>query len=84
MEAVEKEEEQDQTEGVDPQKCLNSYAAVLANICSEYILFGHEAFDNNKFKQICIQHEGNILIARPIFKSMVHPGMNREREIHQT
>ena len=34
----------------DPQRSLNSYAAVLANICHEYIEFGLEAFDNNKFK----------------------------------
>ena len=44
----------DEEDAPDPQKALNSYAAVLANICSEYIVFGHEAFDNNKFKQICI------------------------------
>ena len=41
----------------DPQKSLNSYAAVLANMCHEYIEFGLEAFDNNKFKQIVIQHD---------------------------
>ena len=34
----------------DGEKSLNSYAAVLANICHEYIEFGLEAFDNNKFK----------------------------------
>ena len=68
----------------DPQKSLNSYAAVLANICHEYIEFGVEAFvnENNKFKQICIKHEGNLLIVRPIFKDMVgdEPQTNPELE----
>ena len=40
----------------EDDKSLNSYAAVLANICHEYIEFGLEAFDNNKFKSICIEH----------------------------
>ena len=35
-------------------RSLNSYAAVLANICHEYIEFGTEAFYNNRFNQICI------------------------------
>ena len=39
-----------QEEPYDHQKSLNSYAAVLANICHEYIEFGLEAFDNNKFQ----------------------------------
>ena len=52
----------------DPQKSLNSYAAVLANMCHEYIEFGLEAFDDNKFKQIVIQHDKNLLVVRPIFK----------------
>ena len=47
---------------------MNSYAAVLASICHEYIEFGLEAFNNNKFKQICIQHEDHLLLARPIFR----------------
>ena len=41
---------------------------MLASICHEYIEFGLEAFNNNKFKQICIQHEDHLLLARPIFK----------------
>jgi hypothetical protein len=28
---------------------IHSQAAVLTNICSEYIEFGHEAFKNNSF-----------------------------------
>ena len=45
----------------------------MANICHEYIEFGVEAFvnENNKFKQICIKHDGNLLIVRPIFKDIV-------------
>jgi len=35
---------------------LASYAAVLANICHEYIEFGTEALENNIFKQINIVH----------------------------
>ena len=57
---------------------LNSYAAVLANICHEYIEFGLEAFDNNKFRQICIEHQGNLLIVRPIFTSLLTPEMTKE------
>ena len=48
------------------KKTLNSYAAVLANICHEYIEFGMEAFVNNKLKQIIIHHEDNILIVQPV------------------
>ena len=46
---------------------LHSYAAVLANLCHEYIEFGREAFCNNKLKQISIQHGGSVLIVRPIW-----------------
>ena len=31
---------------IDPQRSLNSYAAILAQICHEYIGFGQEAFDD--------------------------------------
>ena len=46
------EAKDDMDEMSDPQRSLNSYAAVLANICHEYIEFGVEAFvnENNKFK----------------------------------
>ena len=54
----------------EDDKSLNSYAAVLANICHEYIEFGLEAFDNNKFKSICIEHQGNLLLAMPIWKTV--------------
>ena len=65
-------------EDQESQKSLNSYAAVLASICHEYIEFGLEAFNNNKFKQICIQHEDNLLMARPIFKKSTDSGEQSE------
>ena len=67
----------------DPQKALNSYTAVLANICHEYIEFGHEAFDNNKFQHICIKHQGKLLIVRPIFKSFENSEMNKDEILNQ-
>lgn len=45
---------------------LHSQAAVLANICHEYIEFGHEAFDNNDLKALFIQHDGALYVAQPV------------------
>lgn len=58
----------DETNKQDPQKSLYSYAAVLANICHEYIEFGLDAFKegHNKFKQILITHNDNLLVVKPI------------------
>jgi hypothetical protein len=67
----------------DSQKILNSYTAVLANICHEYIEFGLEAFENNKFQQICIKHQGNLLIVRPVFKTYITPEMSSEEQHNQ-
>lgn len=47
-EEVQNDSEHDLEE--DSQKILNSYTAVLANICHEYIEFGLEAFEDNKFQ----------------------------------
>ena len=71
LEAQRQHEIQFGDDAPDPQRALNSYAAVLANTCHEYIEFGFEAFDNNKFKQITIQHENSLLMICPIFKSRV-------------
>lgn len=45
----------------------HSQAAVLANICNEYIDFGHEAFNNNTFQAIFISMDSGHLIARPVY-----------------
>ena len=67
----------------EESKSLNSYAAVLASICHEYIEFGMEAFNNNKFKQICIQHDDHLLLARPIFKKSQLQGEQSEQIANQ-
>jgi len=60
--------QESQENSIEPTgRSLHSYAAVLANLCHEYIEFGREAFCNNKFKQISIQHGNSILIVRPIW-----------------
>ena len=45
---------------------LHSQAAVLANICHEYIEFGHEAFNNNSLQALFIQHDGALYVAKPV------------------
>ena len=45
---------------------LHSQAAVLANICHEYIEFGHEAFNNNELQALFIQHDGALYVAKPV------------------
>ena len=52
----------------DTSKNLDSYAAVLASICHEYIEFGTEAFQDNKFRCIMITHGDQLLAVRPIWK----------------
>ena len=46
---------------------LHSQAAVLANICHEYIEFGHEAFLENELQALFIQHDEALYVAKPIF-----------------
>ena len=46
---------------------LHSQAAVLANICHEYIEFGFEAFNNNQLQALFIQHDEAIYLAKPIY-----------------
>ena len=45
---------------------LHSHAAVLANICHEYIEFGNEAFKNNSLQSLFIQHDAALYVARPV------------------
>ena len=49
------------------EESLHSQAAVLANICHEYIEFGYEAFNNNALQALFIQHDEAIYIAKPIY-----------------
>ena len=46
---------------------LHSLAAVLANICHEYVEFGNEAFNQNKLQALFIQHDGATYVAKPIY-----------------
>ena len=46
---------------------LHSQAAVLANICHEYIEFGCEAFNENKLQALFIQHDSALYVAKPIY-----------------
>ena len=46
---------------------LHSQAAVLANICHEYIEFGYEAFNDNELQALFIQHDEAIYVAKPIY-----------------
>ena len=46
---------------------LHSQAAVLANICHEYIEFGCEAFNDNKLQALFIQHDSALYVAKPIY-----------------
>ena len=46
---------------------LHSQAAVLANICHEYIEFGYEAFNQNELQALFIQHDEALYVAKPIY-----------------
>ena len=46
---------------------LHSQAAVLANICHEYIEFGYEAFNHNELQALFIQHDEALYVAKPIY-----------------
>ena len=46
---------------------IHSQAAVLANICNEYIDFGHEVFKNNSFECIFISMDKGHLVAKPVY-----------------
>ena len=46
---------------------VHSQAAVLANICHEYIEFGYEAFNSNELQALFIQHDEALYVAKPIY-----------------
>ncbi len=45
---------------------MHSEAAVLANICHEYIEFGTEAFKNNTLQALFMSTDNVQYVARPI------------------
>ena len=49
---------------------LVQYAAVLAQICDEYIEFGTEALTDNQFKSILIQKNDQLLAVKPIWRNL--------------
>eukprot|EP00349_Pseudokeronopsis_sp_Brazil_P001756 CAMPEP_0202969232 /NCGR_PEP_ID=MMETSP1396-20130829/14881_1 /ASSEMBLY_ACC=CAM_ASM_000872 /TAXON_ID= /ORGANISM="Pseudokeronopsis sp., Strain Brazil" /LENGTH=102 /DNA_ID=CAMNT_0049696531 /DNA_START=123 /DNA_END=431 /DNA_ORIENTATION=+ len=51
--------------GVDDN--LASQSAVLANICHEYVEFGHEAFDNNTMKLLFVQMDDTQYVVKPVY-----------------
>lgn len=46
---------------------VHSQAAVLANICHEYMEFGNEAFSDNSLQCLFIAHDEAMYVAKPIF-----------------
>ena len=46
---------------------VHSQAAVLANICHEYIEFGQEAFKNNTLQALFISMDNGHYVAKPIY-----------------
>lgn len=46
---------------------IHSQAAVLANICHEYIEFGLEAFNNNNLETLFISIDNVHYVAKPIY-----------------
>lgn len=65
---------------VGQDESIHSQAAVLANICHEFIEFGQQAFNDNKLQCIFIQHDQALFVAKPIFGLVLcfvcEPGAN--------